>query len=91
MYNSDYFNIPNNGWTCSKCGRSYAPHVAECVYCNSKIIKYLNSTTAAKSEWIYKDNTRTDSIYDNEWWKTATNISPVWEDMVRRTGLLEDE
>ena len=85
MYNSDYFNISNNGWTCPKCGRSYAPYVTECIYCNSKIIKYLDSTTTTKPEWMH-----TDSIYDNEWWKTATNM-PAWEDMLRKTGLLEDD
>ena len=85
MYN---FNIPNNGWTCSKCGRSYAPHVSECVYCNSKIIKYLNSTTTAKPEWIYKENTSTGRVID-DWWNRPTTI--CWEDMIRRTGLLEDE
>ena len=76
MYNPNHFNVPNNGWVCSKCGRSYAPYVQECVYCNSPIIKYLDSTTA-KPEWIYKEDTQTGSIYDNEWWKHATNFSYV--------------
>ena len=90
MYNPNYFNIPNNGWTCSKCGRSYAPHITECVYCNSKIIKYLDSTTTtAKPEWIYNEDTRTGSINNIEWWNAPSSIS--WEDMVRKTGLLEDE
>lgn len=60
MYNPNYFDIQNNGWTCSKCGRSYAPYVQECVYCNSRIIKYLNSTKATP-EWIYKEDTKTGS------------------------------
>ena len=89
MYNPDYINFGPTGWTCPKCGRVYAPSQPTCVYCNSNIIKYLNSTTTAKSEWIYKDNSRTDDIYDNEWWKYPSSIS--WEDMVRKTGLLEDE
>lgn len=87
MYNSDYFNIPNNGWTCSKCGRSYAPYVQECIYCNNRIIKYLNSTSV-KPEWIYKENTSTGRVID-EWWNHPTSIA--WEDMIRKTGLLEDD
>ena len=50
---------------------------------------FATASTSAKPEWIYNDDTHTDSIYDNEWWKYPSSIS--WEDMVRKTGLLEDE
>ena len=88
MYNPDY-DFVQQGWECPKCHRIYSPTQSFCLYCNDRRVIYSSSTP--KSEWIYKDNNRTDDIYDNEWWKTATNISPVWEDMVRRTGLLEDD
>ena len=26
----------NHGWLCSRCGSSFAPHVDECKYCNTK-------------------------------------------------------
>ncbi len=86
MYNSDY-NFIQQGWECPKCHRIYSPTQSFCLYCNDRRVTYSSST--AKSEWIYKDNSRTDDIYDNEWWKTPSSIS--WEDMLRRTGLLEDD
>lgn len=84
MYNPDYYGIQNLGWTCPKCGRSYAPTVSQCLYCNDSRVVFATRT---KPEWIYNEDTRTGSIYDNEWWKTTTN----WEDMIRKTGLLEDD
>ena len=72
MYNPDYYGIQNLGWTCPKCGRSYAPSVAQCLYCNDSRVIYATQTS-------------------DDWWKTTTNISSTWEDMMRRSGLLDDE
>jgi hypothetical protein len=81
MYNPDYGFI-QQGWECPKCHRIYSPTQSFCLYCNDKRVTYSSTT---KPEWMH-----TDSIYDNEWWKTATNM-PAWEDMLRKTGLLEDD
>jgi hypothetical protein len=51
MYYSNW-DTPT-GWRCPMCGRSFAPHVSECPYCNNK-------------EVIYRSGT---SVNDNEWWK----------------------
>ena len=86
MYNPNYGFI-QQGWECPKCHRIYSPTQSFCLYCNDNRVTY--STTTAKPEWIYKEDTRTGSIYDNEWWKYPSSIS--WEDIAYRTGLLEDE
>ena len=87
MYNPNY-DFVQQGWECPKCHRIYSPNQSYCLYCNDSRVTY---STKVKPEWIYKEDTQTDSIYDNEWWKTTTNISPTWEDIIRRTGLLEDD
>lgn len=76
MYNPDYINWGPTGWTCPKCGRVYGPNQPTCLYCNDRRVIYA---TKAIPEWIYKEDTRTGSIYDNEWWKYPSSIS--WEDM----------
>lgn len=86
MY-QEYPYFIREGWICPKCKTILNPSTNFCPFCNDKRVVYA---TKATPEWIYKEDTRTDSIYDNEWWKTATNM-PAWEDMVRRTGLLEDD
>ena len=85
MYNPDYINFGPTGWTCPKCGRVYAPSQPTCLYCNDRRVIYATKTTP---EWIYKENTSTGTVI-NDWWNHPTSIS--WEDMVRRTGLLEDD
>ncbi len=85
MYNPDYINWGPTGWTCPKCGRVYAPSQPTCLYCNDKRVIYATKTIP---EWIYRENTGTGTVID-DWWNHPTSIS--WEDMVRRTGLLEDE
>lgn len=85
MYNPDYINLGPTGWTCPKCGRVYAPSQPTCLYCNDRRVIYATKTTP---EWIYKENTSTGTVID-DWWNRPTSIS--WEDMVRRTGLLEDD
>jgi len=88
MYNPDYINFGPTGWTCPKCGRVYAPSQPTCLYCNDRRVIY-STQTSAKPEWIYKDDTRTGNINNIEWWNAPTSI--LWEDAVRRTGLLEDD
>ena len=85
MYNPDYGFI-QQGWECPKCHRIYSPTQSFCLYCNDRRVTY---SSTAKPEWIYNEDTRTGSIYDNEWWKYPSSI--LWEDMVQRTGLLEDD
>ena len=85
MYNPDY-GFVQQGWECPKCHRIYSPTQSFCLYCNDRRVTY---TTTAKPEWIYKEDTRTGSINNIEWWNAPSSIS--WEDMVRKTGLLEDE
>lgn len=85
MYNPDYGFI-QQGWECPKCHRIYSPTQSFCLYCNDRRVTY---TTTAKPEWIYKEDTHTGSINNIEWWNAPSSIP--WEDMVRRTGLLEDE
>lgn len=91
MYNPDYYGVQNIGWTCPKCGRTYAPNISQCLYCNDSRVVYATHTSA-KPKWVYEeDDTTAGNIYDNEWWKTAINMSSTWEDMIRRAGILEDD
>ena len=48
----------NNGWTCPKCGRVYAPFIPECQHCNREnksisdtIIWNGNKTGIINAEW----------------------------------------
>ena len=88
MYQEDPYFI-REGWLCPRCKIILNPSTNFCPYCGMKEKTFATASTSAKPEWIYNDDTHTDSIYDNEWWKYPSSIS--WEDMVRKTGLLEDE
>lgn len=66
MYNPNYYGIQNIGWTCPKCGRSYAPSVSQCLYCNDSRVIYATTTS---NEW--RKNVTIDDIlrrdyYDDE-------------------------
>lgn len=87
MY-QEYPYFIREGWFCPKCKIILNPSTIFCPYCGTKEKTFITNTSTTKPEWVYNDDTHTDSIYDNEWWKTT---SPTWEDMIRRTGLLEDE
>lgn len=89
MY-QEYPYFIREGWLCPRCKIILNPSTNFCPYCGMKEKTFTTTSTSAKPEWIYKEDTRTGSIYDNEWWKTTTNI-PAWEDMIRRTGILEDD
>lgn len=86
MYNPDY-GFVQQGWECPKCHRIYSPNQSFCLYCSDKRVTYATGTSIIP-EWIYKENTSTGRVID-DWWNRPTSIP--WEDMIRRTGLLEDE
>lgn len=51
MYNLDYNT--NHGWICNSCGRSFAPHISECPYCNAERRTFA-STNVNDSDWWEK-------------------------------------
>jgi hypothetical protein len=59
-------------WICSSCGRSFAPHVSECSYCN-----------ADRSTTIQTDKTTVIPFDDKGWWddyqKRATGDAKALE------------
>lgn len=44
------WGVPKS-WICSSCGRSFAPYVNECPYCNNKEVIYSSGTSVNDSEW----------------------------------------
>lgn len=59
MYNPDYINWGQQGWVCSKCGKSFAPHISECPYCNAEV-EHLPPLQTDKTTVIPFD--------DKGWW-----------------------
>lgn len=56
MYDPNYNGvIANSGWVCGKCGRSFAPHISECPYCNGEQRTGFATTDV--------------TINDKEWWR----------------------
>lgn len=62
MYDPNYNGILNQGWICSQCGRSFAPHVSECPYCNAE--RKTFATTQPKTNITPFD--------DAGWWDSYT-------------------
>jgi hypothetical protein len=60
MYNPDYINWGQQGWVCSKCGKSFAPHVSECPYCNAERRTFATTST---------DKTTVIPFDDRGWWE----------------------
>lgn len=69
-------------WICSSCGRSFAPHVSECPYCNNKEVVYRSGTSIDDSKWweeYLKQSQTARPVNDNLSTTTATaatNIDP---------------
>ena len=65
-------------WICSSCGRSFAPHVSECPYCNNKEVVYRSGTSINDSEWweeYLKKSQTSQPVNDNPSTTTATVTS----------------
>lgn len=92
MY-QEYPYFIREGWFCPRCKIILNPSTNFCPYCGMKEKPFITNTTntGIKPEWIYNEDTCTGSIYDNDWRETTINISPTWEDIMRRSGLLDDE
>ena len=56
MYNPDYLNWGQQGWICSKCGKSLSPYQSFCPFCSD------NRTT------IQSDRTTIIPFDDKGWW-----------------------
>lgn len=79
MYDPNYINWGPKSWICSSCGRSFAPHVSECPYCNNREVKRTTTTT-----WP--------SIDDSQWWEeylkrssTAKTTKDI-DDLIKSTA-----
>ena len=62
-------------WICSSCGRSFAPHVSECPYCNNKEVVYRTGTSINDDEWwqeYLKKSQTGKPVNDNPSTTTAT-------------------
>lgn len=79
-YSPDYYpwGAPK-GWVCGSCGRSFAPHVSECPYCNNREVKRTTTTT-----WPSTD--------DSQWWEeylkrssTAKTTKDI-DDLIKSTA-----
>ena len=90
MYNPNY-EFHQTGWTCPKCGRVYAPHVQECLYCNDARVVWAE-TTSDMNNWLEKclkenpaisDHTPQETYLHNEniSWRDWLDLNTsVWEE-----------
>ena len=78
MYNPNYYNWAPEGWRCPVCGRSFAPHVSECPYCNNREVVYRSGTSIDDDEWwkeYLKKSQTGQPVNDNPSTTTATTTS----------------
>jgi len=53
----------NQGWTCPKCGRVFAPHIVECLYCNGVSVSsvWMTSSSSGSDTYSRTQNTYADT------------------------------
>lgn len=78
-YNPNYYPWGAlKGWVCSSCGRSFAPHVSECPYCNNREVIYHTGTSINDGKWweeYLKQSQTGKPVNDNPSTTTATVTS----------------
>lgn len=49
-FNGNSINIFNQGWVCPRCGKVFAPHINECMYCNGVSVSSVWDTSKTITE-----------------------------------------
>ena len=90
MYNPNYLNWGQQGWVCSKCGKSFAPHISECPYCNAERRTFATTST---------DKTTVIPFDDKGWWDDyqrrttgdAEALEQTWKQFTTSVATLNTE